>query len=543
MKNRYFTYIIILIVSLVIFTLFASAEGEIFINDAFSVLSGSFDGVFAVGADGTAQLGRGDVYALSANGVEKIGTASQPSGNMIGFNEDIPVQSDRIRVGLAYSFSSSRDSSMPFASLRNMDGAGFSVGYYTEDRVFHKLAETDEQAVTVLPGENNDVSVYIPGEDAPLFNLEGTNKNRYLIVRAEPFEQQPLTQYGDISYYGEFGFAVLANDRLTIVNQVDLELYVMGVCAIEMTEGWPIEALKAQAVVARTYAQSLIGSSVYYYTCGFDVTADTYSQAYRGVKGVGENIRNAVRETENIYLTSDGRLIDAVYSSSDGGATEDSINVFGFPNPCLVGVQDPYEAAAASENPYSSWTVTMTPTELGARVGIGPIQSVMATTSETGNVIKLEFVSIYGERATLIRDNCRTGLGLYSIRYEISRDMSGAYVFKGGGYGHNLGMSQWGAYAMAKYYNKDYQSILGFYYTNTGLSIGVLPPPPEPQLNEEPENPDADGDAEKTDTEADLPSQPPEDDAEDNSTKETLPDPEQDTNEDPGTVENQNEDS
>lgn len=499
----------------------ASAEEEIFVNDAFSLLS-SLDSVFAIGSGGTGKLGGGTVYALTANGLEKLGGDALPSGEQIEFNEDIPIQSDRIRVGLAYSFSSSRDSSMPYAALQNVDGTGFSIGYYTEDGTFEKQTETDALSVTVLPGADGDAAVYVSGEDEPLFRMTGTGRSRYLIVRAEPYEQQPLTMYGDICYYGEFGFAVLANDRLTIVNNVDLEQYVMGVCAIEMTESWPIEALKAQAIAARTYAQSMIGTSVYYYTCGFDVTADTYSQAYRGVKGVGEAIRSAVTETKNMYLTSDGRLIDSVYSASDGGATEDSVNVFGFPNPCLVGVEDPYEAAAAAENPYSSWTVTLTTTELGAKVGIGPVQSVATTTSETGNVIKLEFVSIYGERATLIRDNCRTGLGLKSIRYTISRDQSGAFVFTGSGYGHNLGMSQWGAYAMAKYYNKDYRFILGFYYTKTGLSFGELPPASGTVPEDEPEA--ADDDTEKP------------------AMEETAPEPAPDAGtKEPGTEEEQNE--
>ena len=74
-----------------------------------------------------------------------------------------------------------------------------------------------------------------------------------------------------------------------------------------------------------------------------------------------------------------------------------------------------------------------------------------------------------------MRDRCRTALQMKSIRYSIEKDAEGNYVFTGGGFGHNVGMSQWGAYAMAKYYEKDYRFILGFYYTGVELSYGWKP--------------------------------------------------------------------
>ena len=132
----------------------------------------------------------------------------------------------------------------------------------------------------------------------------------------------------------------------------------------------------------------------------------------------------------------------------------------------------------------------MTPAQLGSKVGLGPIQSVTATTSRTGNVIQLDFVSTSGQRATLTRDNCRTRLNLKNIHYEISRDDNNNFVFEGSGFGHNAGMSQWGAYAMANYHAKDYRFILGFYYTDVELCNGELPPRPERPPAEEPDTPE-----------------------------------------------------
>ena len=459
----------------------AVADETFFVNDGNSALPEYFEGVYAIGNGGTELLFTDDVYALTASGLQKLGTAMTNGGGGLLYDDGtVPIVSDRVRVGLNYSYSSSRDSSVASAAFENVGG----------DR-FQTLAETDARNLTIYPSPDGAVDVYRPDENAPICTLDSTSKDLYLVVRPEPFEAEPLIRYGGISYYGEFACAVLANEKLTVVNNVDLDHYVMGVCAIEMSESWPVEALKAQAVAARTFVQRMIGSSVYYYRCGFDVTADTYTQAYRGTRGVGENIRTAAEETSNQYLTQDGDLIDALYSAADGGATEDSQNVFGYPNTYLLGVYDPFESAAEKENPYSEWTVTMTPAQLGNLLGIGPVRSVTQTTSRTGNTIKLEFVSTGGQTATLIRDNCRTKLGLKNIRYEVTKDETGSFVFSGSGFGHNLGMSQWGAYAMAKYYEKDYRFILGFYYTKVGISYGELPEPlptEEPEEETEPES-------------------------------------------------------
>ena len=475
MKNKYFISIFVLVTFLLLASVFASADSGFFVNDAFSMLPQFFEGVYAIGSDGAELLFSDQVYALTGNGLQLLGSANSVGGGGLLYDDgEIPITSETVKVGLSYSYSAARDSSVSSSSLQSVGGGGFTFGFYDEDGVFEEIGWTDSSRITVRPEADGSVSVTEPENDEPICTLENTGKNLYLHVHPESDDDEPLTICSGNRYYGDFAYAVLANDRLTVVNIVDLDHYVMGVCACEMTESWPLEALKAQAVAARTFAQRMIGSSVYYYTCGFDVTADTYCQAYRGSRGVGETIEEAVYETSNQYLTYNGELIDAVYSAADGGATEDSKNVFGNPNSYLVGVSDPYEAAADHENPYASWKVTMTPAQLGSKLGIDPVASVTPTFSRTGNVIKLECVSVSGQKSTLIRDSCRTTLGMKNIRYEVSKDKAGNFVFTGSGYGHNLGMSQWGAYAMARYYEKDYRFILGFYYTKVGISYGVL---------------------------------------------------------------------
>ncbi len=512
MKNKYFIYILIFMALLFFASVFASADSDFYVNDEFSVLPKHFDSVYAIGTGGTDILFSDSVYALTASGLQRLGSATvSGGGGLIENDEPIMLHSDRVKVGLAYTFTPGRDCSVSSAVLENTNGGGFSFGYYDDYyQDFVVLDQTDAGKLIFRPGEDQSVDVFLPDEDTPVYTLEATSKDNYLYVRAEPYEDEPLIRYAGIEYFGDFCFAALQKDRLTVVNYVDLERYVMGVCAIEMTDSWPIEALKAQAVAARTFVQRMIGTSAYYNSCGFDVTADTYTQAYRGTRGVGNNVRRAVNSTQNEYLTKNGVLIDAVYSASDGGATEDSENIFGYQNDYLVGVFDPYEEAAEIENPYSSWTVTMTPAQLGNMLGIGPVQSVSATTSRMGNVIRLEIRSTSGEVVVLLRDNCRTRLGLNSIRYTVSKDSRGFFVFKGSGCGHSLGMSQWGAFAMARYYDKDYRFILGFYYTEVSLSYGELPPKPERPPEEEPE---------------DLPEDEPDQDPDDDSDGLTDEDP------------------
>ena len=472
-RTKYFIFIAVFAVALLSLSAAAFADSDYYVNADGSVLPRFFEGVYAIGGGEAAPLMSDQVYALSAGGLQLLGSAASGGGGGLRYDDGtISIADNVIRIGLFYSYSEARDSGVESSVLENTDGAGFSIGYYEGD-AFVYLAQTDENRIVVRPGADRGVYVTGAAGEELIGGMDSTDKSRYLIVRPEPFASLPLTSCAGNRYYGEFGFAALADLRLTVVNRVDMEHYVMGVCASEMTESWPVEALKAQAVCARTYAQRMVRSSVYHYSCGFDLTADTYCQVYRGIRGVGENITRAVLETENQYLTSGNALIDAVYSASDGGATEDGENVYGNALSYLIGVIDPYEAAAAQENPYSEWKVTMTPAQLGSKVGLGPIQRVTPTYSRVGNVIKLEFVSTGGETATLLRDRCRTTMGLKSIRYEITQDSAGNFVFTGGGFGHNMGLSQWGAYAMAKYYEKDYRFILGFYYTGVGLSYGV----------------------------------------------------------------------
>ena len=388
MKKKYYSYIYIFLAFLLLASVCAAADGGFFVNDAESRLPDDFGNVFAVGSGGTELLPSGELFALTASGLESLGSAdARGGGGLVREDGAVQIADDRVRVGLFYNYSEARDNSVESSVLLNPAGGGFVFGIYDEDGEFQPFAETAASRITLLPSADGTVSAFDADTEDYLCSLGNTSKDKYLIVRPSPYDAFSLTTCIGVNFYGDFGFAVIGNDKLTVVNIVDIELYVMGVCAVEMTESWPLEALKAQAVAARTFAQRNIGRGTYYATCGFDVTNDTYCQVYRGTRGVGGNIWAAAVQTTNRYLTRDGVLIEALYSAADGGATEDAENVFGYPNAYLRGVVDSYEAAAEQENPYASWKVTLTPKQLGSRVGIAPVRSVVETRSRTGNVV------------------------------------------------------------------------------------------------------------------------------------------------------------
>lgn len=287
-----------------------------------------------------------------------------------------------------------------------------------------------------------------------------------------------VTWFKGYKYYGDFEYVRRTGEKLTVINVVGLEDYVKGILPYEMNAAWPIEALKAQAVCARTFAANNFGTYASAY--GFDVTNDTYCQAYRGTTLASANSDSAVDSTAGQYITYGGKTISATYYSSNGGGSESSENVFGGYLAYQRGKADPFEAKSDSINGKSSWSFTYSKEQLGSiiagtGVNIGAITSVDVTYSESGNAVNIVFRDAYGHSATYAKNKCYnfcTGkLGLYSIHFTV-QDNGSSFVFSGGGWGHSVGMSQFGAYAMAKYYGYTYDQIISFYYTGVSLSAG-----------------------------------------------------------------------
>ena len=207
-----------------------------------------------------------------------------------------------------------------------------------------------------------------------------------------------------------------------MVNIVDLETYLKGVVPYEMSNSWPLEALKVQAVCARSYAYNNLRSSRHT-SYHFDVCNTTDCQVYYGAGPnnasyqANDRTDRAVEETAGEYARYDGRVIEAFYSSSHGGASESVYHVWGSSledYPYLKGVTDPYEADLSGKNPYSSWTVSYSEEELvqrllskGYAAGSG-IDSLELTYSELGNVIQVKVFYENGQSNTLKPEKIRS---------------------------------------------------------------------------------------------------------------------------------------
>ncbi len=263
---------------------------------------------------------------------------------------------------------------------------------------------------------------------------------------------------------------------VSAINQVGLEDYVSSVIGAEMGHRFPAEALKTQAVASRTYALFHRNQRL---DEPFDLGDSVDWQVYKGVASESNLTQEAARNTAGQVMTFQGALINAVFHSSSGGHTEDVANVWSEPLPYLRGVPD-YDADA----PVFNWSATLTPAQLqGAVGGIGTIRSVeVVNRSPWGRALTVR-VNGSGGSKDISATRFRTLLGLRSTMFSISSQggttttasvvpvVAAPYSFlvTGRGFGHGVGMSQWGAAGLADQ-GWSYQEILGHYYQGTTLA-------------------------------------------------------------------------
>lgn len=239
--------------------------------------------------------------------------------------------------------------------------------------------------------------------------------------------------------------------------------YLVGVLMGEMPASFPLEALKAQAVAARTYTLRRVRG-------GGELSDDpAVCQAYVPVSQASEKfgdntekylgkLRQAVEETDGQVLCYEGELIAATYFSCSGGKTESAQAVWGGEIPYLVSVDSPGEEDASS---FSS-TVTLTPAEVQARLEIDDLGVSSVSYTDGGGV---ETMVIGGK--TFSGTELRSLLGLRSTKFTMEVTAE-AVNFSVTGYGHRVGMSQNGARVMAED-GKTYEEILQWYYTGVEI--------------------------------------------------------------------------
>lgn len=331
-----------------------------------------------------------------------------------------------------------------------------------------------------------------------------------LELAAEERESSLFVVHGK-SYRGSL-LLQMHSAGITVINEVSLEAYLYGVIPKEMPAEWPAEALKAQAVAARTFALYQRGR---HHTEGYDVCATTHCQVYGGTAAERSETNAAVDATRGEVLYAAGKPIDAFFHTDSGGMTENSENVWGTYYPYL-------RAARESVSKTNPWQVKYTVPELQVKLkeagyDIGILKKIQLTPLVIGQAAadrstsgRVQLVKFFGTQgiASLTGNELRSALSLKSTLFDIRLErldvqnidvsvgmkgkkiavnlpaeeetnglqyklhvLSGKegenIVLFGYGWGHGLGLSQWGARRMAA--EADYQKILAHYYQNTTL--------------------------------------------------------------------------
>lgn len=417
--------------------------------------------------------------------------------------------------------------------------------YYV--RVGSFLSQQDAAAMlggypggAVVGGSETSVTVTAMQTSRILFEYDSLGASNLGIMPSLGEVAKPQTWFKGYKYYGGFEYVRKAGSNLTVINYVNIDDYVQGVIPYEINASWHMETLKAQAICARTFAARNTKHS----SLGFDVCNTTNCQVYLGVyTGTDyQRVIQAVQDTTGQCIYYNGQLIDSVYHSSDGGATEDAGTTWQNEVPYLKGKADPYEQIGNSSQ--KDWVYEYTLSDFTALLrskGVSCadiMDAYVGSFTASGNVQTIVFVDsnkveytywgdearrffedtangkYFSRRFTIVRpgesygsgqpaaavelyiNNSSTkqsASGLYAVTSggteQITSAVSvitsegtstlssaaatgggnvnntGRYIITGSGWGHNVGMSQWGAKSMADM-GYTYQQIIQFYYTD-----------------------------------------------------------------------------
>ena len=375
--------------------------------------------------------------------------------------------------------------------------------------------EKPEYTYSVIAPDKKRVQLFdgVTGKLLYILNAEQDIK----IEPLPPAGGVPVISLGTVKYRGSLGIKRIAAGSINVYNELPFEQYLYGVVPSEMPSSWNMEALKAQAVAARNYAILSIGKHT---ADGFDVCNGQHCQVYGGYSNEKATTNQAVEETKGKLVVYNEQPITTYFHSSSGGRTENSENIWSAALPYLTAVDDKYSLGS----PYDNWTKTYTPSDLRAKlvsggIDVGDIVDLVPLEySANGRVTVLE---VKGTKKTekLVKEKIRSVLGssdIKSIWYKVTTDadiymkdrtandptagragtlyvrsasgvqkmptssnkfyiknqdtvissslVPSSYIFNGKGWGHGIGMSQYGAKGMAEA-GFNYIQILEYYYT------------------------------------------------------------------------------
>ena len=448
-----------------------------------------------------------------------------------GSFEEAKVVADQFRTGfVCYINNTYRVRVNTFSTIQEAEAAAATYTTYVWYDIFGIEHAFVGDATSPSP---TGVTVIETNTDKILFEFDcsGAKSLGVLPVGAD----KTLTWFKGNTWYGGFEYRRSTGGNINVINVLPVDDYVKGVLPYEMSPSWPLEALKAQAVCARTYA---LMQTKHYNSYKFDVCKSTHCQMYSGTGRANAVTDQATEETRGIVLTCNGALACGYYYSSNGGASESSENVWTAALPHLVGKEDPYEAMISIPGYTYSETYTLEQVAQLVRskknIDFGSVSAVyVSRTTPTGNVAEITIMDTDGRSVRLVGEECRTFFStsmfgktqsVKSMRFKIDggensnkyyvndeatgvNSVSGLYTISGNGTvnsysggevyvitssgtakleekeeveagssitisgagsGHNVGMSQYGAKAMAEL-GFGYEEILNFYYTGISL--------------------------------------------------------------------------
>lgn len=256
------------------------------------------------------------------------------------------------------------------------------------------------------------------------------------------------------------------------ISEMDLETYLMGVVAGEMKNTWPMEALKAQAILARTFTMKFLSTKESKYP-GADISTDvTEAQAYNA-DAVNDRVREAVNETRGIVMSANGEFPHAWFHAHSGGKTELPTKALEYnEDPAYLSVVDSKESENAPDE-VKRWTASFTKQQVQ--------QACRETGVETGEVTSFEIGKRgeSGRAVTFLVNGKEVSAPSFRLKIGASKlkstlidniEMNGeVIIFSGKGFGHGVGMSQWGAYAMAED-DKQAEEIIEHYFKGIELT-------------------------------------------------------------------------
>ncbi|OVE77421.1 hypothetical protein BVX98_02655 [bacterium F11] len=299
--------------------------------------------------------------------------------------------------------------------------------------------------------------------------LNGKSFGRKVVI--SPRNSTEYISFGSRKVRGKLKAIASHESKVTIVNELDLDAYLKGVLPREVIVTWPKEALKAQAVASRTYLISHLGR---HKKEGFDVCSDVHCQVYGGVNREHPQTSKAVEETRGEILEYNGKPIQSFFHACCGGHTEKVGAVWGSQNkPYLPAKRCGYGKAA----PWYNWSLNMSNGEILSLlkkprlVKGSQLKSIKVKTKSKS--ARAEVITVTTEKGSFnVSGNAfRLALHPEKIRSTLWTNLSkkkNGYHFEGRGWGHGVGLCQWGARGQALQ-NLSYKKILGFYYPEAKL--------------------------------------------------------------------------